>query len=171
MVRRMVRRGMVRMLLAALLLISMAGCGSVATIKLRDSSSIEGEIVGSSNQVVSVETNDGQEQVPRQEISDIDHPGNVALTLGVLLMGYGAVNIALGAPKCGEKGAAFCTGVFLPAAVGIPLFGYGWRIWRTSVLDARPPRTKKHALQMHLRPMLLLADQSRTGGFELAATF
>ena len=159
-------------MLASLLLVALVGSGSVARITMRDSSSVEGEIVASSNHYVSVETDEGDEDVPRQEIRDIDHPGNVAATIGGILMGFGALNIAVGFSQCDKRGVAFCIGVMTPEVFGLGLFVYGFKIWRTSVINSRPAGPGgRLALRMRVAPMLLMAGETRTGGLQLAAEF
>lgn len=110
-------------------------CGTTSTITRVDAPTIEGHIVGGDAENLYVGPKDAPTAIPRSEIRDIDYPGDGATIVGAILAGYGVANIALGAPQCGAKGAAFCTGVFAPLAVGIPIFVWG-RATHASAVNA-----------------------------------
>jgi hypothetical protein len=116
-----------------------AGCGTTSTITRVNGPAIEGHIVGGDAENVYVGPKDAPQAIPRSEITDIDYPGDGATIAGAILAGYGVVNIAVGAPQCGEKGAAFCTGVFAPLAVGIPIFLWGRATHASAVNAAKMP--------------------------------
>jgi hypothetical protein len=106
------------------------GCSTTSTIARIHEGPIEGDIVGGSAESIFVARDDGGEcEIKRDNISSIDYPGNVHRNVGVAVGVYGALNIALGMPKCEERTdddkAAFCTGVFIPAAIGIGLMAWG----------------------------------------------
>ncbi|HEX2673552.1 MAG TPA: hypothetical protein VHM25_21870 [Polyangiaceae bacterium] len=105
------------------------GCSTTSTIARIHEGPIEGDIVGSSADSIFVERDSGDEcEIKRDDISSIDYPGNVHRNVGIGVALYGALNIALGMPKCEERTddkAAFCTGVFIPAAIGIGLITWG----------------------------------------------
>jgi len=106
------------------------GCSTTSTIMRIHEGPIEGDIVGSSAESIFVARDSGDEcEIKRDDISSIDYPGNVHRNVGIAVGAYGALNIALGLPKCeertGDDKAAFCTGVFLPAALGIGLMAWG----------------------------------------------
>ncbi len=106
------------------------GCGHTATITRANAPDLEGEIQASDSQSIYVKTEGGTTMsVSRDMITDIDHPGNVAATIGGIVTGYGIVNIAVGAGDCDRYGGAYCTGVFLPAAIGAPIMAYGLYRW------------------------------------------
>lgn len=114
-------------LLSSLLI---CGCSTTATISRVNGRELEAKIKRSTPGAVVVETNGGSEvSISRSDISDIDHPGNAVAVVGGLLSTYGAINIATGVSKCGEGGGAFCAGVFLPAAVGLPMLIWGLTTW------------------------------------------
>jgi hypothetical protein len=155
----------------AVLLTVLVGCGSSATITLRDNSRVEGAISGSGDQNIYVDTGDDEERVARSSISDIDHPGNVALTIGLLLMAYGAFNLAVAYPKCDKEGAAFCMGAHIPEALGLGLAIYGWKVYHQSRVAAQERSTGRQALLLRIHPMIQAA-QSRPGvGLQLASAF
>lgn len=80
-------------------LAALAGCGTTASIKRHDGRDIEGKIVGGDVANVYVRTAGGKPlPVPRESITDVDHPGNVLAIIGVVNALAGAVNaFALGA--------------------------------------------------------------------------
>jgi hypothetical protein len=75
------------------------------------------------------------------------------------VLAYGALNIAVGLPKCNDQvdnKAAYCTGVFLPAAIGAGLLIWGLIVHhdqtsafgdtsRESLLQKPPPRPFRQA--------------------------
>jgi hypothetical protein len=124
-------------LLASILI---SGCSTTASISRTNGRELEAKIQRSTPGAVVVQTNGGSEvSISRSDITDIDHPGNGAAVFGLLLSTYGAVNIAAGAPKCSQGGGAFCTGVFLPAAIGLPMLIWGLSTWLGSSNAASSP--------------------------------
>jgi hypothetical protein len=114
-------------LLASILI---SGCSTTASISRADGRELEAKIRRSTPGTVVVETNGGSEiSIPRSDIDDIDHPGNASAVVGLLLGSWGAYNIAKAAPGCSEFGGAYCTGVFLPAAIGVPMLIWGLSTW------------------------------------------
>jgi hypothetical protein len=123
------------------MLILLCGCSTTATISRANGRELEGKIVGSNSGAIFVETEgDSTLRVPRSEITDIDHPGNTAAVVGGFLGAYGILNIATGASGCSDYGAAYCTGVFLPATLGASMLLWGLTMWGDSTgAAARPP--------------------------------
>ncbi len=122
------------------------GCSTTSTVARIHEGPIEGGIVGGSADSIFVARDSGGEcEVKRDDISSIDYPGNVHRNAGIAVGVYGALNIALGVPKCGERTddkAAFCTGVFIPAAIGIGLIAWGLAVehgQRSAVADTSRP--------------------------------
>jgi hypothetical protein len=85
--------------------------------------------VGGSPETIFVRSDDDREfEIKRDDISSIDYPGNVHAAVGGGVLGYGVLNIAVGMPKCNEQTDAkfaYCTGVFLPAAIGLGMIIWG----------------------------------------------
>jgi len=142
--------------LMPLALAVLAGCGSSALLSMKRGLMVEGRITGGDEDSVFVES-ESQEgnsriAVPRADITDIDHPGNVAATLGGILGAYGIANVAVGAPACDQRGdgGAFCVGVFLPLTIALPIFIYGLVTWQRSrsaaaSVDGRPSVRQSHS--------------------------
>lgn len=105
------------------------GCSTTSTISRIHEGPIEGDIVGSSAESIFVARDSGDEcEIKRDDVSSIDYPGNVHRNVGIGVGLYGALNIAVGIPKCDERTddkAAFCAGVFTPAVIGIALITWG----------------------------------------------
>lgn len=107
-------------------------CGSTASIYKADGTMTEGEIIGGDNENLYVKIWGKDSSIPKSDIFNIDHPGNGLAVGGGILAAYGALNIAVGLPRCKDKGTGFCVGVFTPAVVGIPMLINGLLIWGKS---------------------------------------
>jgi hypothetical protein len=116
----------------------LAACSTTATIAQKTRVD-EGRILRGTQSTIIIEGSRGAEVIERSDVDDIDHPGNVHALVGGLLFGYGLFNIGSGASKCETRGAAFCVGVFTPAAVGAGLLAWGFAVWSASVHRAREP--------------------------------
>jgi hypothetical protein len=116
---------------SAVALVSCAafGCSTTATITRISGPPIEASIEGGSPSSIVLE---GGAVVSRNDIRDVDHPGNVHAVVGGVILGYGLLNIAAAASTCGDSGEfvskgeqnAFCVGMVTPALVGL-----GMTIW------------------------------------------
>jgi hypothetical protein len=117
------------MKIAAGLLLTTMGCSTTSTIVRIHEGKIEGDIVGGSADSIFVARDGGGEcEIKRDDVSLIDYPGNVHRNAGLAVLAYGGLNIGLGLPKCEARTqdkAAYCTGVFLPAAIGLGLIAWG----------------------------------------------
>lgn len=119
------------------------GCGNTATISRANAPDLEGQIVSSDEHNLYVKTaGESAMTVSRDNVTDVDHPGNVAATIGGIITAYGAVNIAAGAGDCDRYGGAYCVGVFLPASIGAPILAYGLYNWMSSTDAASNPGRK-----------------------------
>ncbi|MCK6590291.1 MAG: hypothetical protein HUU21_28990 [Polyangiaceae bacterium] len=149
----------------------LSGCGNSATIQSRFGS-VEGKIVGGDRENVYVEQASGfTRSVPKSDIVDVDHPGNVAATIGAVITGYGVTNIAVGMPQCEKEGAAFCTGVFLPATIGASLLTYGLvtYVGSTTAMDKMPEQSVLGSLK--IAPTHEFAGLPKTPGVSVAGSF
>ena len=73
------------------LMILCCSCITSARLEMKDGSFVDGEILGSTESEVFVKAKDGPGQtIKRLDIADIDHPGNVTLVGGVVLIIYAA---------------------------------------------------------------------------------
>ena len=78
--------------------VAVAGCGASATICRPEQESIRGKIVRSDSDAIYIRDRDGREngrddltRIDRRSVADIDHPGNVAMVIGALLLGNFAI--------------------------------------------------------------------------------
>jgi len=71
---------------------SVAACSTTSTIHRAHGPAYEAEIVDSDVNTLRVLGDDGRiHEVSREEVTDIDHPGNVVLTVGAILVAVGAL--------------------------------------------------------------------------------
>jgi len=115
---------------------------------------VEGRIKGgSSGSLMIQDSNTGaMYAIPRSEIREIDHPGNVAATLGGVATGYGLLNVMVGLEDCRNEERfssnteqnAFCAGLFAPLAIGAGLLIYG-----ISVYSGSKSRAADTSLEMY----------------------
>ena len=110
-------------------LMFVTGCSTTATVSRRSGPPIEGHIQGGSKNSIMIEADGHGVVVPRSDIEEIDHPGNVHTLIGGLLLGYGVFNIAVGVPECDnrprDERTAYCIGVFTPAVLGAAIMIWG----------------------------------------------
>ena len=160
-----------KLLVVGLGLALVTGCGNSATISRGGARSVDAVIVGGDSENIYLDGPGGSETVPRSEVTDVDHPGNVAAVLGGIVTAYGIVNIAVGTPSCEKQGAAFCTGVFLPAAIGLPIMTYGIATYAGSVssMDSAPKQEQKGRLVV--QPTHQFAGLPETPGVSVGGTF
>lgn len=145
----------------------LASCGRTATIHMRDGSTIEGKIVRSDESSIYVAEVEKcpkktrrfrstkicfHDEVPvlRQEIRDIDHPGDVSASIGLPLAAVaGGYSLALYSKSqdcegddCWGPGIAMAI-IGLPCAivavVGLINGIYGTVVWSSSYKAAKPP--------------------------------
>ena len=97
-----------RRLVSAVALITLGcfgGCASTATIERTDGPDNEARLVGSDAGAVYVRARSGQTyRIGRESISDIDHPGNVEILIGGLLLGL-VTTIAVDVYEDGDRDA------------------------------------------------------------------
>lgn len=155
----------------SLMMLSLAamtmGCGTLATISTAHAHPVDAEIVSSDSEFIYVRYGNrgGRDTIPRASVSDIDHPGNVAATIGTLVTAYGVANIAIGAPECDRGGAAYCTGVFLPAAIGLPIMVWGFYTYFSSVNAAAP------GVQVAVLPTASFQKKNESYGANVVVSF
>jgi hypothetical protein len=126
-------------------LAAFAGCSTNALI--RDSQyEHDVPILRSTSTEIIVMTNAGERALPRADVRDIDHPGNVLALAGVPVLALGIANLA-GAWSCADR-VCFGTGAgFLTASIGGLMTAFGLAIWARSFTRAggdaeRPPQIR-----------------------------
>ncbi|UQA62787.1 hypothetical protein [Polyangium aurulentum] len=149
----------------------LTGCSTSANITRHNAPEISAKIVGGDGENIYVESPTGRQPIRRSDIADVDHPGDAAAVIGGVLTGYGAVNIVMGAPKCESEGAAFCTGVFAPAAIGIPLMLWGTIVKMNSVSAMNEGADPGRSARVLVLPTHQFAGQPKTPGVSVVGTF
>ena len=98
-------------LVSTICALSTVACSTTATIRRRSGADEELTLLRRTPSFLVTKNGDRERPIPHHDIVDIDHPGNVHAVVGTLLLAYGILNIAVGAPRCEKEGAAFCVGV------------------------------------------------------------
>lgn len=137
------------------LLTLLSGCSS-ATVHLRDGPPIDGEIVDSDARTVRVRVDGRPVSIERAHIAEIDHPGNVAMLVGGVLMGISAAMITVplvvpSGPECDDEIAELVlvsTGVMYGLTGVVPLVAGGLS-WTTS--RRRAAGRADDAASVHIR--------------------
>ena len=156
----------------AAVLVVLSGCGTSATIQLKNGRTVEGSIIAGDQRAIYLDVGDDRGvTVPRSGIVDVDHPGNGAATVGLILVAYGVANIAVGLPQCDKQGAAFCTGVFLPAGLGLGLATYGFSVWGGSRKAMHGDYRGRQVKRRLLTPSYFYASGKGSPGLLLLSAF
>ncbi len=151
--------------LAITIALAVSGCGSRARLRLVDGS-VDGQIEAADADAIALA--DGR-RIRRDRIVDIDHPGNVAATIGGLLVLSGGALAASNYGDCtpgtndnfrclGQK-MGFVSGIGI-AEVGAALFLYGLVRWTASRSASRPAK--------HSVAVFMPAGGGAVGGLQVA---
>jgi len=157
-------------LVAIICAAGVAACSTTATIRRSNGLEEEATVVGRSRTALLIKNGEHERQIPYHEVADIDHPGNVHAVVGTLLLAYGVLNIVVGAPRCEKQGAGFCVGVFLPAALGAGMTGWGLTVWSSSRGAAADPEPSRKS-ELTLAPWMLRTDHGYQGGGALRLSY
>jgi hypothetical protein len=104
---------------ACFVLLALAGCSTTAAISRTDGLTYEADILGSDAGSLHARDLYGREiVVSRDEVADIDHPGNVISTIGLVLVGMSAPMIIADLAHRGDAQKGEWSGMGL--VVGIP---------------------------------------------------
>jgi hypothetical protein len=131
-----VRLGAVSRLLALILLCSCASTATLTTTR----GTVEATILGGDDESLLVINEAGaKKRVPRDQVQDIDHPGNVVATIfgpAGALFGIETIAFAIGPCRTdlpgGGTGPSFCVIAGGIAAVSLGLAAWGLYTWITS---------------------------------------
>ncbi len=127
-------------LLVLALVVPLAGCGRTALVTTRDMRVHEGVLVDGSGDALRIDpVGAPAHDIPRADIVEIDHPGNVALTFGLGASAVGGGLMVLGAVAAtSSDGLGFLGGLGGLAVgagwlgLGLPLAIGGYERWTTS---------------------------------------
>jgi len=114
------------------------GCSTTATVKLRDGREYEGEVTDSNAEWLYLDRDPGTAaHVPRGEVVNINHPGDIHFIVGSIIAGLGVANLAVNADECGEDGCfSMCAVAITPLAVGLGVGTWGLVVWLDSKATA-----------------------------------
>jgi len=149
----------VRLVTALLVAGALAGCGSTAGIRRTDGNVVEAKIIGSDADGLHVEGVAGQTyRIDGRSVVDIDHPGNVAMVAGALLLGEVALLMTSSGFRRelvdGVQGDGMVMARPLTALFGIPgalLLGHGtYRYLSSSSAAAAFERSFQNAAERPL---------------------
>jgi len=136
---------------------ALSACTTTATISRSDGYQVEGWIRGGSGDAIVVEPRVGRRQViPRNDVTDIDHPGNVHIVVGGVLLGFGASVIASGVDDCVNRndGGTGCFFMVTPAILGASMVVWGLATWLGSKDSAADTSQKLPSHEERIGPRL-----------------
>jgi hypothetical protein len=111
-------------------LVCFAGCAPTATIVRNDSPNNEAEILHSDERAIYVAGAEGQTyRIGRENVVDIDHPGNVELVVGGILLAFGGA-LVIGGVHDHDMGQRTAGAIY--GAPGLLLLGTGLYRYITS---------------------------------------
>jgi hypothetical protein len=139
--------GLARGLSSGLLIASSLGCSTTATIHRSDGYMLEGRIKGGTASSIIVDPRIGKRQeVPRSQVTDIDHPGNVHALIGGIVFGIGGISAGANCGQADGAGAdrdADCFYAVSIAITGAAMLGWGLYQWFDST-DAADDVSMSH---------------------------
>jgi hypothetical protein len=151
--------GLARGLGVACLVAFATACSTSATITRTNGTSVEGWVRGGTPESIIVEPRVGNiQEIERDDIAEIDHPGNVHLLVGGMVLGYGGILVGAGLDDCQQaETVGNCATLFIPAIVGAGIAAWGLVTWagsKEAVADRRlaARRPRKQAPQQAAPP-------------------
>jgi hypothetical protein len=128
------RRSVAALAVFALIPAAGGGCSTTASIEMKTGGTVEAHVVGGSpNSVYLVDREHGKFTLRRDDIRDVDLPGNVMLLAGAGLFAAGGVGLWFGDTHCasfGETGT--CAASVVPAIAGLLAAAWGAYVYRRS---------------------------------------
>jgi hypothetical protein len=139
--------GLARGLTSGLLIACSWGCSTTATIHRSDGYMLEGRIKGGTPSSIIVDPRIGERQeIPRSQVVDIDHPGNVHALIGGIVFGLGGISAATTCSDINDhaydRGSDCFYGVSV-AIAGAAILGWGLYNWFGST-DAADDVSMRH---------------------------
>jgi hypothetical protein len=128
-------------------LLILAGCSTTATIHRSDGYMLEGRIKGGTPSSIIVDPRIGERQeIPRSQVVDIDHPGNVHALIGGIVFGIGGISAGTTCSDINDnaydRGSDCFYGVSM-AIAGAAILGWGLYNWFGST-DAAGDISMRH---------------------------
>lgn len=151
-------------LVGLLPVLSLCACATTATVSTTHGV-YEGQIVSSNRRELTLHLGDETRDVKiaREDVGDIDHPGNVLAVIGGLVTAGGLADLLLFSPLC-DVGAGYCVGLATPIGVGLAMLIGGLMTWSASKAAAalKRGRTALPALRNDpVEPLLRLEPEPK----------
>jgi hypothetical protein len=123
------RRSVVALARLALLPLATSACGMSATLENNEGRHVDARILGGSPGSVYL-AGDGHTRftMRRDDVREVDHPGNVLIAIGSVLTAIGGLRIAAGDSRCedfAQSGDRYCIAMGAPALAGLLVLGAG----------------------------------------------
>jgi hypothetical protein len=120
-------RSVATLALVALLPLVAGGCSTSARLQTRYGGSVDAHIAGGSpGSVYLANKQKGKFTMRRDDISDVDYPGNVLALGGAALLGVGAYRLWFGDTSCASPNqAGTCAANVVPAILGLLAAAWG----------------------------------------------
>jgi hypothetical protein len=121
------RRSVVAVGRLMLLPLAAAACGTTSELENKSGGVVEARIVGGSPGSVYLATRDhGRFTMRRDDVADVDFPGNVLMVGGLALTAVGVWRLRVGDTSCGAFGqVGTCAVNVVPAIAGVLAVGWG----------------------------------------------
>ncbi len=160
----------------------MPACGTSANLHLKSGAVLEGKVVDSDSQNYYI--GPARAPVRRDEVVDIDHPGNAVMTVGICVGAVGAINLAhygtghsYSRTRCDASGTCYeetvsssqgtkASAIILGAGLGMAL--YGALVWSGSKSRAEEGRG---AIQVGLAPFVVPTQDGAAYGAVVGGRF
>ena len=108
-----------------------SGCGTSALIDTKEGRHVDARIVGGSpGSIYLAGDNRDRFTLRRDDIADVDHPGDVLIIIGTALTAIGGFRLWQGDSRCNDLGASgdrYCILNAAPAMAG--LLSLAWGLW------------------------------------------
>jgi hypothetical protein len=118
----------------ALVAVAAGGCSTTATIQTKYGGAVEAHVLaGSPGSVYLADKDHGRFTLRRDDVTDVDYPGNVMLVTGAGLLAAGGLGLWFGDTHCasfGEMGR--CAASVVPAIAGLLAASWGAYVWYRS---------------------------------------
>ena len=125
------RRSVAALTRLILLPAALSACGTTTTIETRSGSAYEVHVLGGSpDNVYVTNRQNGRFTVRREEITDVDFPGNLHIFGGLALSAFGGWRLRVGDTRCGTFGnIGNCALNVAPSIVGFLMAVWGGYVY------------------------------------------
>ena len=151
-----------------LLVTNLITCSTTATIYKTDGHEVEAKILNSDNENIFVKTYGKEFTIPRDNITDVDHPGNVSAiisgAIAVSGISYAGYNF-----KNDNFGRALGSCLFSVAGLIAAYINYGK--WNTSLQAVEMGLIKYNTSDIFINPSIAFIDKDKHYGLSFSSRF